>query len=436
MKTKFAILITLLLLPTLIWAQEVGVADSMLLLRGRVTAKGKGIPYATLQLKGTSKGVSCNDAGEYELKIPARYKNDTILVRAIGYSQSQYLVASLTRRSNLKLEPKAIELREVSVTSFRSARHLILAAVDRIPHNYHQKETYSTFFFRDWRSVDNELYLFDEAVMGVRRCAYSQYADKRGYRLNPMQREMESNYKELLRHRLVVCDRECLRRKIESEYGVEQMLEYADNDLFYDPVATPQASYSLAKRMLKEHDFDPIREFVSDGEAYYLVTSIGPNRRPNAKMRNTWTIRKSDLAIVSITSAQLPISRRVPDDLYLNSYFNRMVYDADSSSWTYDVRDGHHTLTHYYNLTSYTLSSNHRGHESERQQWQHSTDWTLTDFSLTPPTQHGDTLEVKLQTRPGAFGSSDYSTDFWGHFNSIPLDTFPLRLLKEKIQKP
>lgn len=86
MKTKFAILITLLLLPTLMWAQEIGVADSMLLLRGRVTAKGKGIPYATLQLKGTSKGVSCNDAGEYELKIPAHHKNDTILVRAIGYT--------------------------------------------------------------------------------------------------------------------------------------------------------------------------------------------------------------------------------------------------------------------------------------------------------------------------------------------------------------
>ena len=116
--------------------------------------------------------------------------------------------------------------------------------------------------------------------MGVRRCAYSQYADKRGYRLDPMHREMESNYKELLRHRLVVCDRECLKRKIESEYGVEQMLEYADNDLFYDPVATPQASYSLAKRMLKEHDFDPIQEFVSDGEArFYSFAKPLPKRQ-------------------------------------------------------------------------------------------------------------------------------------------------------------
>ena len=413
-----------------------GQQESLLVLRGKVVSGGRGVPYATLQLQGTSVGVSCNDAGDYELKVSETHRDDTVLVRSVGYIPVKHPVASLLHNGKIRLETQVVDLREVVVTDFRTPRHLLLAAVERIGHNYHQQEAYSTFFYRDWRAVDGELYLFDEAVMNVRRCAYLQYADKRGYRLDPTRREMESNYKELLRHRLVVCDRPLLIQKIESEYGVEQMLEYADNELFFDPVSTPQASYSLANRMLKEHDFESVREFSADGEDYYQLTSTGPNRRPHAKVRYTYTIRKSDLAIVAITSAQLPVSRRVPDDLWLNRYFNRMNYDSDSSSWSYDVRDGRYTLTHYYNFTTYTLTSNHKGHEGERQQWQRCTDWTLTDFSLRAPTVHGDSLEVKLQTLPGAFGGSDFNTDFWGHYNTIPIDSLPLQLLKEKIHKP
>lgn len=430
MKAKKHIFVLALLFPmATLWSQEV------IALHGRVTSKGRGVPYATLQLQGTSIGVSCNDAGDYEFKIRPGHEHDTVVVHSVGFIKYKTTVARLQGNGNIRLKAQVVELQTVEVTSYSSPRHLLLAAVEHIGRNYHQQASWSTFFYRDWRAVDGELYLFDEAVMNIRRCAYLQYADKRGYRLDPMQREMESNYKDLLRHRLVVCDRTLLMQKIESEYGVEQMLEYADNELFYDPVATPQASYSLAKRMLKEHDFDPIREFVSDGEAYYLVSSIGPNRRTNAKVRYTCTIRKSDLAIVAITSAQLPVSRRVPDDLWLNRYFNRMNYDSDSSSWCYDVRDGRYTLTHYYNFTTYTLMSNHLGHEDERQQWQRCTDWTLTDFSLRAPTVHGDSLEVKLQTLPGAFGGSDFNTDFWGHYNTIPIDSLPLQLLKEKIHK-
>lgn len=413
-------------------AMVYGQEDSLLVLKGKVVSESRGVPYATLQLQGTSIGVCCNDAGEFELKVPASHRNSRVQVRSVGYVQTERTVASLLHNGRVRLERRSIELREVLVTDFHSARHLLIAAVERIEKNYHQQEAYSTFFYRDWRAVDGELYLFDEAVMNIRRCAYSKYADKRGYRLDPTRREMESNFKDLLRHRLVVCDRKCLEQKIESEYGMEQMLEYADNELFYDPVSTPQASYSLAKRMLKEHRFEPIRVFSSDSEDFYLVTSVGPNRRSGAKARYTCTIRKSDLAIVALSSAQLPYSRRVPDDLLLNSYFNRMDYDVDSSSWTYDVREGRYTLTHYYNFTSYTLSSNHSGHEKSRQQWRRCTDWTLTDFSFFAPRMHGDSLEVKLQSLPGAFGNSDYNSDFWGHYNSIPIDSYPLQLLRIK----
>ena len=63
------VLILLMLLPALLWAQE-----GPLVLKGRVTAGGHGVPYATVQLLGTSIGVSCNDDGEYTLKLPAGHE--------------------------------------------------------------------------------------------------------------------------------------------------------------------------------------------------------------------------------------------------------------------------------------------------------------------------------------------------------------------------
>ena len=70
-------LATSLLATTAMQAQDV------ISLHGRVTAKGKGVPYTTLQLQGTSIGVACNDNGDYEMKLPVNCKSDTIIIRSI-----------------------------------------------------------------------------------------------------------------------------------------------------------------------------------------------------------------------------------------------------------------------------------------------------------------------------------------------------------------
>ena len=49
----------LIALPLVVAGQE-----DYVMLKGRVTSGGKGVPYATLQLMGTSTGVSCNGDGK------------------------------------------------------------------------------------------------------------------------------------------------------------------------------------------------------------------------------------------------------------------------------------------------------------------------------------------------------------------------------------
>ncbi len=422
-------LATSLLATTAMQAQDV------ISLRGRVTSKGKGVPYTTLQLQGTSIGVACNDNGDYEMKLPVNCKSDTIIIRSIGHLSLKTTVDHLQKNGNIHLKAQAIELKTVIVTDYSSARHLLNEVVAHIGRNYHQRTSWSTFFYRDWRTVDGELYLFDEAVMSVRRCPYSRYADKRGYRLDPAQREMESNLKTLLRHRLVVYDRELLESKIDKPQGCDQMLAYADDEDFFDPVATPQASYALASRLLKEHSFESLKEFSADGEHYYLVRSVGPCRTPKDRVGYEYTIRKRDLAIVRLVTTKQPVRHKAPQNAWVNVYFSSMYVEADSSVWTYDVRDGHYTLTRYYNSKSYRLESKGRGNDDKVQRWRQCRDWIITDFSLTSPDSKEQPIAVIPQTLAGAFGSSDYSSDFWGRYNYIPIDKLPLSLLNKKFNR-
>ena len=419
-----------LLLPIMAWSQET------VTIQGRVTCKGKGVPYATLQLQGSSVGVSCNDNGDYVLRFHAGHEQDTIIVRSMGYVCQKTTVAQLRKEGHIRLKEQAIELKAVIVKSYRSPRQLMNAVVTRIASNYHQRTAWSTFFYRDWRTLDDTLYLFDEAVMSMRRSPYSQYTNKRSYLFDPKQREMESNLKTLLRHRLVVYDRSLLMQKIQKPTGCDQLLAYADDENFFDPVATPQASYALAQRLLKEHEFEPLREFSADGEDYYLVSSFGPCRTPKVKVHYEYIIRKSDLALVRLVSAQQTHRRKAPSNDWVNNYFTSMIVEADTSVWSYEVRDGHYTLTRYCNMKSYRLEAHGSDRNGAVQRYRQSLDWVLTDFTLTAPDHKEQPLSVTPQTLAGAFGNSDYSSEFWGHYNYIPIDTLPLQLLNEKFQKP
>ena len=405
--------------------------NDYLTLKGRVVCQGRGVPYATLQLKGTSIGVSCNDAGEYELKVPAVHEADTLVIRSVGYEQKEFAVAVALKRARLEIKSNPIVLQEVSVSSYRSALRLLKDAIVCISHNYHQQAGYSTFFMRDWRAVDDEMYSFDEAVMMLKRSSYSEYADKRTFQFIRDERELPDDFKLLLKHRLLVYDKALLISKTGSRNGAAEMLEYADNENFYDPLYAPEACFALADRMIGHYTYGPVMEFFDNGERYYrfVVTSS------TGRQRYEFTIHRGDLAIVQIKSVQNPWTERPPVKDWVNIAYNRLTHDADSSIWTYEMRNGHYTLTRYYNYKAFHLSAHHKGQKDKTQQWQSCIDWTLTDFSFDADTTLGDTITVRPQTLYGALGESSVEKSFWGHYNSVVIDTLPLRLFAEKMKK-
>lgn len=426
MMRKVILILILLSAPTLLMGQT-----DYIYLKGAVKCKGKGVPYASLQLKGTSIGVSCNDAGEYLFKVPQAHADDTVEIRSVGYTPAEVTVAELRKKGNVELKTSAVTLREVKIKTFRSGKDLLQVALSKVAANYHKDTSHSTFYYRDWRAVNGELFLFDEAIIRLSRIGYSNFDDKKIFKFDYEKRELDDNYRMLLKHRLLVYDPMQLIRETGSRIGVSKMLEYSDNEQFFDPVYTPEATWLLADRWLKQYSYAPIMEFEDNGVRYYQVRAMKGRRRIE------YIIRRSDHAIVKITSISTPsAAQRVPNQEWVNIMYNQIVHDVDSSIFTYEIRDGHYTLTRYYNNKVFRLVSHHRFETDKQQTWQFCKDWVLTDFSLKKPTDTvSDTLDMYARPLGWMFKASDYTSDYWGKYNSIAVDTLPLRLLDEKLRK-
>lgn len=410
-------------------------AQEVLVLKGRVVDGRNGVPYATLQLAGGTIGVCCNDQGDYELKVPPEHFGDSVLVRSVGYVSARFSVSDLQRRSRIRLRNQPIELKEVDVSRYRHGLDLMLDVLRSLDHNFRQDTTYSTFFYRDWRAVDDEIYLFDEAVMEVERSPYSQYAAKRSHNFKSPFREMETNYKTILRHRLLVSDRSLLKQKVGKEDGIDEMMQYADEELFYDPAAAPNASYGLSKEMLMRQTFKTLLEFDDGDEGYYLVRSTGMSRL-SRETNYEYVVRKRGLALVRITSwVAKPIRKIAPEEAWVKPWFTHMTVEADSTTWLYDERDGKLTLARYFYTTTLRLTSQGRGHDGEEQAWRHSVDWTLTSLSSLPAAIGGETLDSRPMALDRAFGQSDFTPAFWGDYNTIPIDSYVVELLEKKLLK-
>ena len=181
--------------------------------------------------------------------------------------------------------------------------------------------------------------------------------------------------------------------------------------------------------------FMPLMEFDDGGEGYYLVRSVGASRR-SRETNYEYIIRKRGLAPVRITSwITKPVKRMAPEEAWVKTYFTHITYETDSTTWIYDERDGKLTLARYYSTSTLRLTSWGRGHDKEEQVWRHSVDWTLTGFNREATAPEGETLGNRPVALDRAFGQSDFTPAFWGSYNTIPIDSYVVRLLEKKLLK-
>ena len=82
---------------------------------GKITGDGGNpVPFATVYIKNTTKGVSANSEGEYSLNLkPGQYE---VQYKAVGYKQESRKIELRTSQSiNIVLKTELYELKEVAI---------------------------------------------------------------------------------------------------------------------------------------------------------------------------------------------------------------------------------------------------------------------------------------------------------------------------------
>lgn len=407
-------------------------AQNYTTLQGRVTDRKtkQGVPYTAVSLQGTCVGVQSNDMGIYKLKLEnGKTRNgDSIIFSAIGYKKKTVSVAQLKVNGNISLEPHTILLQEVQVTGYSTPQAILDEAVRRIPENYHIDTTVGTWFRRDWRMLDGELYLFDESVVDMLRYGYTHNDDKTYYTFSDYRREMDDNYKAVRKHRLLILDSLAVRIASGDNKKAMADLNYSDNQAFSDPVATPRACFDIDADHSTKRTFDPIQEYTdADGTDYWILSHYSETSDQHFKAHYTLRIRQDNLAIVDITCVYDTGRYDYRPGLWSLQPWSSYTVHYNRQSEHYELRNGRYYLTHIVHQRDYTYRSHcNYGYEltAPEQRWTKCTEWLLTDLQPADTSflSHNDVQSHKSRNIAQAFGQSSYDENFWEQYNTLPLD--------------
>lgn len=127
-----------------------------------------GIPYASIYLSNTSKGVASNSDGAFIFNIPQARRNDKVILSSIGYKTDTLTVSAFIKLNKIELIPTSTQLAEFE---FRSkplrAKEIIKLAEKRISDNYYQYANQQEFFYRVKEYKEDSVILNEEASVLV-----------------------------------------------------------------------------------------------------------------------------------------------------------------------------------------------------------------------------------------------------------------------------
>lgn len=430
--------------------------ENYLTLRGRVTDRDtrEGLPAVTVYLASQAVYTQTNSDGQYVLKVPDSLAQSSVVYALMGYHRDTVLLAAAQLKPNRALRSDGGRwLREVSVTEYspKAVRKLLMDAVDRIPQNYETDSMVGTWFYRDVRLMNGELFLFDEMVFDALRVGYDKHhkLKKLNNRKGPYgavlidyKRPIESNYTTIRHDRLLLCDTGYVSRVTNGM--ADNYIAYSEHEVLFDPVEVPNTQAYLADRYVKKAKNLQMHEIVdADGKEYYVITKeldVSQKNMIQLKQSVRITIAKSNLAIVGYEESQY---------FMMHPYFplKQVFKQAGVDSIAYETHNTYHygQVGGRYTLTSYTRHEHtylfcaensplgaRRQHMEKR-----------CTCVLTGQHKEGATfLRGNVIQEPGGVlvtnrhaDHKQYDEAFWQQYNFIPLEASIRQKLEQKLKK-
>jgi len=135
------------------------------------------ISFASITIKGTNIGTVANSAGEFIIKIPQTYANESLEFSSLGYRTVTIFIGLLGEIENeIYLEPTSYYLEEVEIRKIDPVG-LIRDVLRNIPANYGNDPSMLTAFYRETIRQNRNYVAVSEAVLDVYKSGYGKAFD-------------------------------------------------------------------------------------------------------------------------------------------------------------------------------------------------------------------------------------------------------------------
>ncbi len=134
---------------------------------------GEELPFATIMIHGTHKGIISNEQGEFTLMIPGKLEDPILVVSMIGYKNNYtYLNRNKTENILIELEKDVISLQEV-IIRYQNPDEVLKELINNISHNYLDEPSSMDAYFREYVQKNKDFITFSEAIIDIAKSPYT-----------------------------------------------------------------------------------------------------------------------------------------------------------------------------------------------------------------------------------------------------------------------
>ena len=134
----------------------------------------KALVFATLTVDNTNVTTITNSEGQFSLKVPNEYKENSSTIAFLGYKTKQINIAELQLEKNkIFMEEFVMALSEAQIDAPNNAEALVKETLDKKGSNYLNENAVMTAFYRETIKKRRTNVSLSEAVVNVYKASYT-----------------------------------------------------------------------------------------------------------------------------------------------------------------------------------------------------------------------------------------------------------------------
>jgi hypothetical protein len=150
-------------------------ADEVFYISGTISdaESGEVLPFSTVALKNSGKGMVSNAAGEFGLNIKRESFTDTLSFSYLGYLNREIPVEqAIGNNYNVGLLREFIPIPEIIIKT-RVPQEVIYKCISSVSRNYGNTPALLTGFYREGVTKKQELQIYSEAILQIFKSSYT-----------------------------------------------------------------------------------------------------------------------------------------------------------------------------------------------------------------------------------------------------------------------